>query len=186
MEPPAWARALVTAFAPGHLRSALDGDLAERFRHRAAREGPLSARRWYASQALRSLVPLGIASFRDVSPGRWIAGALVGIAVTSIAPAFVDGLLRPTGFPPAALFAWYLCVAGGAALAGGYAAVRVAGVDATGPLLGLVWVLYAPALFSVIGSGAPTIDVAGVTWVLAAAVAGGGLSARRVGQQPTT
>lgn len=98
--------------------------------------------------------------------------------MTSVAPAFVDGLLRPQALTGAGLVAWYATMVSGAALTGGYAAVRLARVDAVGPLLGLVWILYMPAVFRVIEAGAQVAELCWLVLMLASAGAGGAVSAR--------
>jgi len=178
--PPRWARWIILACAPRRDRAAIAGDLAERFERQVRELGSRRARRWYASQTVRSLLPLSLASFGDASLRRWIAGALAGVFVSSFAPAIIDRLVRPevlTGLP---LTAWYVVLGVASALAGGFAAVRVARTYTAAPMLALVWLLYAPAGIHLVRD--PGRLVGEAPWLLlavSAAIAGGGLAARR-------
>lgn len=177
---PRWARWIIVACAPRRDRATIVGDLAERFDRQVRELGARRARRWYASQAVRSLLPLALASFGDASLRRWIAGAVAGVLASSFAPAIIDGLVRPqvlTGHP---LTAWYVGLGVASALMGGFAAVRVARTYAAAPMLALVWLMYAPAGIHLARD--PGRLVGEAPWLLlaiTAAIAGGMLAARR-------
>lgn len=145
--PPRWARWVVRLTAPSRDRSAIEGDLAEGFRRRVESVGSSSARRWYARQALRSIGPLMLSSIEGPAARRFVAGAFLGIGLTSFAPFLLDRLVRPV-LPGEGLFLtlWFISVSVVAALSGGYVAVRTARVRAVSPILALAWLFYAPAV----------------------------------------
>lgn len=63
--PPRWAARLLRAMLPSDERDYVMGDLEEGFRARLERHGERHARRWYLSEAARSIWPA------VTYPGRW-------------------------------------------------------------------------------------------------------------------
>lgn len=179
--PPALARWLVGVLAPRREREAVVGDLHERYARKARELGRRRADAWYAEQAIRSAVPLCLASASEVSAGRWVAGVTAGALVTSLLPALVTSVVpfRTLGGPRDLVLA-YLALSLPVAFVGGFLGSRVARAFTPVTISCLVGLLYAPALVGMLGEPAVAFsDWACLTLTVLSGCAGGMLTLRR-------
>lgn len=177
--PPTPERWIVHLLAPRRERAAIEGDLLERYRQIADARGRRQAGLWYASQVLRSIVPLVLLSASDVSIFRWLSGLGTGILLTSVFPALLTSLVPFEAFAQGPeLTAWYLVIAVAAAAAAGYVGTAVARTSAPAAIVGMVACLYAPAVIQMLGApSVPSSYWACLALAVGAATAGGVLSA---------
>lgn len=81
MNPPFFARMLLSAVSGEHEAEFVAGDLYEEFLYLCSSRGPRAARRWYSGQVIRSLFPLWDLRMRKGEVVHVAAAAGLGVAL---------------------------------------------------------------------------------------------------------